>query len=99
MTDRIVNACAMMYGVTVTDIMSRERRREVSEARSMAMYLLVRLTGMPMPQCAEYFHRTRASAIYSVNRIEGFLGYDRETRAKYLAIKKYLNKMPNNTAG
>lgn len=87
-----IDAAATEYGVTVKDIFSDIRLRDVSEARHAAMAVVVESIGYSHAEAARFFGRDRASIIYAVNKVRDLESVDRHTRRHIEAIKATIGK-------
>ena len=81
-----------LLGVTVKDIFSDVRLREVSEARHAAMAVVVESVGYSYVEAGKFFGRDRASIIYAVNKVHDLASVERRTRRHIEAIKAAIGK-------
>ncbi|MDR3203740.1 MAG: hypothetical protein LBV23_03195, partial [Deltaproteobacteria bacterium] len=58
------------YNLEPEDLNSKSRKKNISEARNVAMYLARELTSYTLKEIATAFGRTHPSAIYSINKVE-----------------------------
>lgn len=87
-----IDAAATEYGVSVKDIFSDIRLRDVSEARHAAMAVVVKSVGYSYAEAAKFFGRDRASIIYAVNKVRDLASVERRTRRHIEAIKSAIGK-------
>jgi len=66
----ILQEIAETYNVTVADILSRARRKELVVARHHAMWRVRTSTTLSFPQMARIFQRDHTSVIYGVKAHE-----------------------------
>ena len=64
---KIVCKC---YNVSLEDLVSRSRKRNLVRPRQMAIYLSRRFTDSPLQMIGKAFNRYHATALYSINSIE-----------------------------
>jgi len=94
----IINATADSYGIGATEIMGRSRIYPVSEARMVAMYLVMKHTHTGMHYTAARFGRTRGSADYADKTIRKLLTIDKKLKQRIkeiesVAIPKFKNEL------
>lgn len=68
MTEIIINAAAAAFGVTVEEMKSKTRRREVAYARYTAMRLIRENTKLLLSEIGELFGRDHATALHGIRR-------------------------------
>ena len=78
------------YKVTIGDLVSKKRSRNVIHARHVAIYLCRDLLDLPYNEIGKKFNRDHSTVMYSVNNIEEKLKENREMREEMEAIKKIL---------
>lgn len=82
----IIAATAEVYGVSVDDIIGRSRKRRITDARHMAIYLTRHKTLLSTTDIGDIFGRDHATVIHSINKVEGMLNFDRLTTESYRLI-------------
>lgn len=65
----IMNCVASYFTVSVDDILSPNRARNVSAARQMAFYLCREMTDLSLPKIGELFNRDHTTVMYAVKKI------------------------------
>ena len=65
---KIWNAVASVMCVSIKDIMSRRREKQIALARQIAMYYTYK-TGNTFEECGRMFNRDHATIMYAVKRI------------------------------
>ncbi len=85
-TERILELCADAYGVEVEALKSKDRHQPVSDARSLAMYLLVRHAGQTSGQVAEVINCNRSNVSHAVCRVEERLTVNIMVRSRMEAV-------------
>ena len=65
MVDRILNAVAKKYGVTVEDLRSKKKTDSVAKARHIAVYIIRKLTPLSLDETGRVFGRDHTTALYS----------------------------------
>nr|MBN1229330.1 chromosomal replication initiator protein DnaA [Anaerolineae bacterium] len=77
----IVMTTADYYGVTVEAICGRDRAREVSAARQVAVYLARAEADIPLQQIGEMLGgRSHSTILYGFERVESLMGIDSRVR-------------------
>ena len=74
----IQGSVADAFGITVSEMLSRRRRREIVRPRMAAMYLAVDLTPASLPQIGRTFDRDHTTVMHACSVIEGLIGRDSE---------------------
>jgi chromosomal replication initiator protein len=69
--DEVLSATASLFGVSTTEMLARDRRPAVSQARKVAIYLARELTGKSLPEIGRKLggrdHSTILAAVRSLN--------------------------------
>ncbi len=87
--DMITAVVAEYYGVSVDDIKSKKRNREVSVPRQTAMYLCRELNGASLPRIGQEFGgRDHTTVMHAVEKVEGDLKHDADTRRAVEDIRR-----------
>ena len=69
--EKIMTEVARCYNITVTDIRSRKRTANISDARKTAMYCIREITGMSMEDIGkECGGRDHSTVVYSIKAVE-----------------------------
>ena len=91
----IVMAVADYYGVHPEEIYGRDRSRDVSSARQVAMYIARETTDMPLQDIGEALGgRNHSTVLYSCERVEDLMKTDSQVRRQVQAITRSL--LPQN---
>lgn len=77
-------------GITIRQLKSASRKREIAEKRHLLMYLMIASGHYSITQAGSEFNRDKATCIYAVNLIEGLSFTDQNFRQK---IIQYLETM------
>lgn len=95
MIGETVRLTAEHYGVSLNDLMLRTRKREVSEPRMVAMYLLKkRNPKMTLYEISDYFGGyNHATVINALNKVRWFIETNREFRTKVQSIERDLESI------
>ena len=68
--DKIITHVSRVYNVSVSDIRGKSRKREVSEARQMSMYIIKEVCGMTMADIGKEFNgRDHSTVVHSINNV------------------------------
>ena len=87
--DRIFGEVATYYGVSVGELMARNRTKKVSLARQVAMYLLIYELGLSPTKAGMLLDgRDHATVIHGAGKINGEMNENEALRQDVLAIKE-----------
>ena len=87
--DRIFGEVATYYGVSVGELMARNRTKRVSLARQVAMYLLIYELGLSPTKAGMLLDgRDHATVIHGAGKINGEMNENEALRQDVLAIKE-----------
>lgn len=82
----IIASAASEYDVTIEDILSRSRRRDVSEARHMAMLIAREKLGLTYPYLGSLFDRRHSAVIIGTRVLKDHMSVYKRTRQRYEKI-------------
>lgn len=68
--DRIIACVARHNGVTVDEIMGTVRKKNIKNARNVAMYVVRYITGMSLPQIGAIFNRDHSTVHSNISVVE-----------------------------
>lgn len=68
--DRIINSTARHYSVSVKDILGDSRKKDIKNARNVAMYLIRSITGQSYPQIGNIFERNHSTIFSNISAVE-----------------------------
>jgi chromosomal replication initiator protein len=88
----ILKAVADFFSVTVEDLVSHSRRKEVVEPRQIAMYLLRDISDLSYPHIGEKMGRDHTTAIHSYEKINNESNRNPALNQKILTIKDLIYK-------
>lgn len=75
--DQILTAIAQANNVTVEQIKGRSRKREIADARKMAMATLRKMTRMSLHGIGDYMGKDHSTVVHAVISHEELMGGDR----------------------
>lgn len=79
------------YNIDPDALFTKSRKREISDARQMLMYLAKKLTKMPFTAIGSRIGRNYATVIYSCKNIEERLGLEKQLLDDVNSIETALN--------
>lgn len=77
----IAREVSTFFGLEPDVLFTKSRKREISDARQITMYLAKKLTSMPLTAIGRQIARSHATVIYSINNIEERLDIERQLKA------------------
>ena len=93
----ILMAVADAFDVTLDALCGRDRSREVSSARQVAMYIAHKKAEIPLQQVGEALGgRNHSTVLYSCERVEALLATDSRVRRQVAAVVRSL--LPQSVA-
>ncbi len=90
--DQILKSVADFYNITVPDLITRGRKKEVVEPRQVAMFLLRDILEMSYPYIGEKLGRDHTTAIHAVDKITQELNKNHTLNQKLILIKELVYK-------
>jgi chromosomal replication initiator protein len=89
---QILKAVAEFFNVSIEDLVSHNRRKEVVEPRQIAMYLLREISELSYPYIGEKMGRDHTTAIHSYEKINQEINRSPVLNQKILTIKDIIYK-------
>lgn len=89
---QILKAVAEFFNLTIEDIVSHTRRKEIVEPRQIAIYLLRDISDLSYPYIGEKLGRDHTTAIHSYEKINQEINRDPGLNQKILMIKDLIYK-------
>jgi chromosomal replication initiator protein len=90
--DGILSVIADTFGISIEDLKSNSRRREISWARQIGMYLMRQHTGLSLPRIGEEFGgKDHTTVIYSCDKIAQLRESDRTLAATLGQLSDRIN--------
>ncbi|MDP2598703.1 MAG: chromosomal replication initiator protein DnaA [Candidatus Liptonbacteria bacterium] len=89
---QILKSVADFFNITIEDLVSHNRRKEVVEPRQIAMYLLRDISELSYPYIGEKMGRDHTTAIHSYEKINHEINKNPNLNQKVLLIKEMIYK-------
>ena len=86
----IAREVSAYYGIEPDALFTKSRKREISDARQMVMYLAKKLVNMPLTAIGHHIARTHATVIYAIRNIDERLAVERKLQEDLSAIEATL---------
>ena len=88
---QILNAVAIFYNVNFDDIIGRDRSKDISTPRQMAMYLVREETDASLPEIGTLLGgRDHTTVMHGCEKISNLIETDESTRRQFLSIRERL---------
>lgn len=90
--DQILKSVAEFFGISVEDLFSRSRRKEVVKPRQIAMYLLRDISELSYPYIGEKLGKDHTTAIHSYAKINNEINKNSSLNQEIINIKETIYK-------
>lgn len=90
--DQILRSVAEFFNTSISDLITRGRKKEVVEPRQIAMYLLRDMLDMSYPYIGEKLGRDHTTAIHAVEKINQEINKNSSLNQKIILIKEAIYK-------
>ncbi|MCI7736648.1 MAG: chromosomal replication initiator protein DnaA [Clostridiales bacterium] len=90
--DVIIDCVAEYYGLSAAQVRGDSRKKEIAQARHMAVYLTREMTGLSLPRIGDAFGRDHSTIINSCDKITKQLASSTETKAAVTDLKKIITE-------
>lgn len=88
--EMIAREVSNFYGIVPDTLFTKSRKREISDARQVVMYLAKQMTDMPLTAIGRKLGRTHATVIYAIKSIEERLDIERALKNDITQIETAL---------
>lgn len=93
--NHVIKAVADFSEITPAELVNRSRKKEVAEARQIAMYLLREMLGLSYPFIGKKLgKRDHTTAIYAYEKIAKDIPRNPALNQKILLIREHISKLP-----
>lgn len=83
---------AHYFGLELKDLKSPCRKRELTEARQIAMHICYKRTGMTLKSIGDFFGgRDHSTVIYAKETVSDLLDTDKLFKSKYLMVERLID--------
>lgn len=90
--DVIIDCVADYYGISAAALRGESRKKEIAQARHVAVYLTREMIGMSLPRIGEAFGRDHTTIINSCDKVTKLLSTDQNTAASIADLKKIITE-------
>ena len=90
--DVIIDCVAEYYGLSAAQVRGDSRKKEIAQARHMAVYLTREMTGLSLPRIGDAFGRDHSTIINSCYKITKQLASSAEAKAAVTDLKKIITE-------
>ena len=90
--DVIIYCVAEYYGLSAAQVRGDSRKKEIAQARHMAVYLTREMTGLSLPRIGDAFGRDHSTIINSCDKITKQLASSAEAKAAVTDLKKIITE-------
>ena len=85
--EMIVEAVSAHYGINSDLMYTKSRKREISDARQVVMYLAKKIAKLPLTTIGNKIDRTHATVLYACQTIEARIGLEKKLAADIDSIE------------
>ncbi len=89
--EMIADQVSSFYNISVDQLFTKSRKREISDARQLIMYLAKKHSGMPLTTIGAKLSRTHATVLHACKNIESRLSLESKLQADVAAIENELH--------
>lgn len=86
----IAREVSAYYGIQPDALFTKSRKREISDARQMVMYMVKKHTQMPLTAIGHQIGRTHATVLYAIRNVEERLGIEKQLQTDVEKIEAQL---------
>ncbi|MDE6153270.1 MAG: chromosomal replication initiator protein DnaA, partial [Muribaculaceae bacterium] len=90
--EMITQSVSAYYNIEPDDLFTKSRKREISDARQMVMYLAKKHAKMPLTAIGTRLSRTHATVLYACKNIEERLPLEKQLQEDVNKIETSLMK-------
>jgi len=90
--DTIQRTVANHFGITINDLLSAKRTKQIAEPRMIAMSLCRALTKLSSTEVGDVFGRTHAAVLHAENQVAQLCRSDEKLRRELAQLKRQLQK-------
>ena len=90
--DLIIDTVSEYYGLGPQLLRGTSRKKEIAQARHVAVYLTREMTGMSLPRIGDAFGRDHSTIINSCEKIASLLESDSDMKATIADLKKIISE-------
>lgn len=94
----IIEAAGREFGISVRQILSERRQRDVVEARHVAMWLARELTWRSYPAVGRIFRRDHTSVIHAISRVDELMLGNASLAVQIRRLRATLEVVPRPAA-
>lgn len=89
---QIKKETAKAFGVTISSMSGKSRRRHLVNARCVAIYIIRQKSSLSLDEIGQMFNRRHSTVLHAIGRVQ-------RNRSLLDAARHVLNKIPGNSNG
>lgn len=91
-SDQIIDTVASYFGITPSDILGRDQRKDCAFARQISMFFLRDLLSIPFTKIGQIFQKDHSTVMSSIKKIEEGVKKYSDFKTPVLEIRKLIEK-------
>ncbi len=91
--EMVTDAVATHFNISPDLLFTKTRRREISDARQVVMYLAKKMAGMPLVAIGQKLDRTHATVIHGVDSVENRMACEKKFASEVDAIEAAISSV------
>ena len=85
-TENIIADVCEVYGIELSDLMSKARHRILVEPRQVLFYILHKKMNIPCEKVGKMFNKNHATVLHGANNIKQFMKYEKHLRERITGV-------------
>ena len=88
--NRLIDKVCKLYHIERKEILSKTRKREVTDARFIVLYLLHKIVGYTQEKSANILNKSHCTVIHGCKEVSNIMDIDLQFRAKVINLENFV---------